>query len=143
MFGWAVRRTRGYVAGSADDLVGPVLDEESVDAMIRAWCDEQVVEVEQRLFRFGVSGTLVSAHVDTERGSVLVTNSEGRSLVIAAPSDTATQIASMLHGGPVRYHVASSTGAGTLAVIWVWTRSRSRCFVASSIAEVALGSHPA
>jgi len=114
---------------------GREFGEERARSIIRDWCNEEAHAVEQRLFRFGASGTLVSAEVDTERGSVRVTNTEGRSLALAAPADTAQQVAAMLHNGPARYHVASSGSAGSLAAVWVWSRSRSRCFVVSAVAD--------
>jgi hypothetical protein len=109
---------------------------QGVEDILRKWRDEQMLAVELCLFRFGVSGTLVAVQMDPERGSVRVTNAEGRSVDLAASAETVMAIASMLYAGPARYHVSSSSVTGSVAVLWMWTNSRSRCFVVAAVAEV-------
>jgi hypothetical protein len=94
-----------------------------LDALVREWADEQLPLVEERLVRFGVSGMLVDAAADCERGSVVVTNGEGRSIVLAAPRGTVEEIADVVNCRPTRYHVSSSTADGSVAVLWAWGKS--------------------
>ena len=123
-------------------MANPFTDGE-IEALIGAWAAEEIGLVEQRLFRFGVSGVIAAATADTTRGSVLLENSDGRRLVVGAPADVVAQIEELTTRGIARYHLASSTVSGSVAVLWAWSRAGSRGFRLTAVSDVdTAGSTP-